>query len=77
MPGMPPKHVAIRSRGWLLALPLLMARSAAMTLPRPALIRRVSPFAWLGIGLALIMPIYLRYFAWALGGCGATTFMPR
>jgi hypothetical protein len=37
---------------------------------------RVSPFAWLGIALALVAPIYLRYFVWALGACGAATFTP-
>lgn len=37
---------------------------------------RVSPFVWLALALALAMPYYLRYFAWALGACGVVTFAP-
>ena len=40
------------------------------------LVGRVSPFVWLAVALALAMPFYLRYFAWALGACGLVTFAP-
>lgn len=36
----------------------------------------VSPFVWLGLAIAASLPLYLRYFGWALGHCGAVTFMP-
>jgi hypothetical protein len=38
---------------------------------------RVSPYAWLALAVAALIPWWLRYFAWALGQCGVVTFMPR
>lgn len=41
-----------------------------------ARLRRVSPFVWLAVFAALAAPLYLRYFAWAMGACGVVTFTP-
>lgn len=41
------------------------------------LVRLVPLWMWgAAIGL-LVLPFYLAYFSWALGACGAVTFMPR
>ena len=40
------------------------------------LLLRVSPFVWLGLAIALVLPWYIRYSAWGMGTCGVATFAP-
>lgn len=47
-----------------------------MVLSALRLARRVPPIVWFALVSALVMPLYLRYFAWAMGSCGMALWTP-